>query len=62
MKNQFYKYNAYRKAAQSILDYPNKISSIDDVKDLVKSFLNKNYLMKALKNKVFKGRNWQKDF
>jgi hypothetical protein len=35
VNRQIYKYNAYRKAVRSIIDYPAKITSIEDTKNLV---------------------------
>ncbi len=35
VNRQIYKYNAYRKAVRSIIDYPVKITSTEDVKNLV---------------------------
>lgn len=35
INNQFYKFNAYRKAAQSIKSMPHKLIDIEEAKDLV---------------------------
>ena len=38
VNKQVYKYNAYRKASRSVLNYPNKITKKEQIKELVSKF------------------------